>query len=442
MKSTKLLSSTCIAMVLMTLATTAIAQTQAIHTLKMTDGTENRAYNTDALIDMQSTSRGLLLPRVELTSTTATAPLAAHTAGMVVYNTVTVNDVTPGYYYDDGSKWVRLGASSGSGWALTGNTGITANNATYGNSLSAGTGNFLGSINSADLILAANNKEGIRINTSQQVLIGTTTVPTGGSLAKVIIDNGTVNGAIQIKDGSQADGYVLTSDANGVAKWKNVTQTVQNNISVSSTVDANILGYTPSTTATAASASATFSIGTTLVTKQGDCTYSVNGHSYAAYSSSTVITWLQAYNAAKSLGGYLATFVTDGEWQYAETNLLNPNTYFNTAGAWIGLCKFVWNAGSAATPASELKWITGEYPSSIYPSTDANPVQKCHWYGSSQPDGSGSGAVFIHTLRKDYATASFTRSGYTTYHAWNDASISEGTSVTGTTIGFIVEFNQ
>jgi hypothetical protein len=102
---------------------------------------------------------------------------------------------------------------------LKGNSGITANNAAYGSSLTAGTGNWLGTINSADLILAANNKEGLRVNTAQQVLIGTTTVPTGGTTAKVIIDNGTTNGALQIKDGTEGDGKVLTSDANGVAKW-------------------------------------------------------------------------------------------------------------------------------------------------------------------------------------------------------------------------------
>jgi len=326
MKSTNLLSSTCIALVLMTLGTALQAQTQAIHTLKMTDGTENRAYNTDALIDMQSTSRGLLLPRVELTSTAATAPLATHTAGMVVYNTVSAGSggtaVSPGYYYNDGTQWVKIGAAaaisawgqygnagtnpttnwigtndaadfvtktngterlrvtnggkllvgtstsltggtnaimqinngstngalqivdgtqgagkiltsdanglatwtdgSSTAWTLTGNSGITANNAAYGSSLTAGTGNWLGTINSTDLILAANNKEGLRVNNTQQVLIGTTTVPAGGSTAKVIIDNGTTAGALQIKDGTQGDGYVLISDANGIGKWKNI----------------------------------------------------------------------------------------------------------------------------------------------------------------------------------------------------------------------------
>jgi hypothetical protein len=55
---------------------------------------------------------GLALPRVELTSTTGFAPLQAHVAGMMVYNTKTTGDVTPGTYYNTGSEWVRIGSGS------------------------------------------------------------------------------------------------------------------------------------------------------------------------------------------------------------------------------------------------------------------------------------------------------------------------------------------
>jgi len=62
-----------------------------------------------ALLEMESTNKGLLLPRVALTTTTAFAPLSAHVAGMTVYNTATAGDVVPGFYYNDGTKWARLG---------------------------------------------------------------------------------------------------------------------------------------------------------------------------------------------------------------------------------------------------------------------------------------------------------------------------------------------
>lgn len=62
--------------------------------------------NSAAGLDVNFTNKGLLIPRVALTSTTSFAPLSAHVAGMVVYNTATVGDVIPGFYYDNGAKWI------------------------------------------------------------------------------------------------------------------------------------------------------------------------------------------------------------------------------------------------------------------------------------------------------------------------------------------------
>lgn len=67
--------------------------------------------NENALLDLQEqgvTTKGLLLPRVALERTTSFAPMQAHNQGMAVYNTATIADVTPGYYYNNGSKWVKL----------------------------------------------------------------------------------------------------------------------------------------------------------------------------------------------------------------------------------------------------------------------------------------------------------------------------------------------
>jgi hypothetical protein len=75
------------------------------------------APDADAILDLKETdsisTKGLLLPRVKLQSTSSAAPLSAHVGGMVVYNTVTAGDVTPGYYYNDGTKWQRIVSSSG-----------------------------------------------------------------------------------------------------------------------------------------------------------------------------------------------------------------------------------------------------------------------------------------------------------------------------------------
>jgi len=68
--------------------------------------------NANAMLDVSSTNKGILLPRVALTATNNPSPLSAHVAGMLVYNTATnstvaANPVYPGEYYNDGTQWQR-----------------------------------------------------------------------------------------------------------------------------------------------------------------------------------------------------------------------------------------------------------------------------------------------------------------------------------------------
>ncbi|MBL7712068.1 MAG: hypothetical protein JNL13_06380 [Chitinophagaceae bacterium] len=61
----------------------------------------------DAILELESISRGLLLPRIALDSTELAAPMSGHTAGMIIYNTATIADVSPGMYYNNGGRWIR-----------------------------------------------------------------------------------------------------------------------------------------------------------------------------------------------------------------------------------------------------------------------------------------------------------------------------------------------
>ncbi len=74
-------------------------------------GNNPTTINSNAVLEIESTNKGLLLPRVALSATTNFAPLTAHVEGMVVYNKATAGNVTPGYYYNDGSQWIRIGGS-------------------------------------------------------------------------------------------------------------------------------------------------------------------------------------------------------------------------------------------------------------------------------------------------------------------------------------------
>lgn len=64
-----------------------------------------------AMLDIKSTNKGLLIPRIALTGTNLAAPVTSPDTSLLVYNTATAgtspNNVTPGFYYWDGAKWVR-----------------------------------------------------------------------------------------------------------------------------------------------------------------------------------------------------------------------------------------------------------------------------------------------------------------------------------------------
>lgn len=102
-----------------------------------TDGTPN----PNAMLEVEATNKGVLLPRVALTSTISFAPLSAHVQGMTVYNTATINDVVPGQYYNDGSKWSRIANSTDIPAVITANNGLTktGNNIALGGSLATST---------------------------------------------------------------------------------------------------------------------------------------------------------------------------------------------------------------------------------------------------------------------------------------------------------------
>ena len=189
---------------------------------KISDGTatdNSVPISPYALLELRSAQKGLLLPRVALKSTASSSPMAANKEGMVVYNTATVNDVTPGCYYNTGSGWKRITAATGAMWDCSGNTGTTA-----------GT-NFIGTIDTTDFVTKTNSYERTRVTKDGQVLVGKTNNTTlvnntvNNTKSRVIIDNSGVAGAIQIKDGSQSSGYVLTSDSDGVATWTNGNST-------------------------------------------------------------------------------------------------------------------------------------------------------------------------------------------------------------------------
>uniref|UniRef100_UPI003341CEB7 hypothetical protein n=2 Tax=Parapedobacter pyrenivorans TaxID=1305674 RepID=UPI003341CEB7 len=88
--------------------------TPALAQQKIKDNTIPGAVlpNKDALLELESTNKGLLHARVQLIRTDDAAPLSQHRAGMMVYNTATGNDVVPGIYYNNGNRWILVAGGS------------------------------------------------------------------------------------------------------------------------------------------------------------------------------------------------------------------------------------------------------------------------------------------------------------------------------------------
>ncbi|CAM4407712.1 hypothetical protein [Flavobacterium terrigena] len=119
-------------------------------------------------LDINSSTNGLILPRVALTALNVAAPVVnpqggGLVVGTLIWNTATAgsipNNVVPGMYYWEGSKWISLaGSPGGLDWSLSGNTGT--NPAT----------NYVGTTDNVPLILRANSIERIRMGTTETVV--------------------------------------------------------------------------------------------------------------------------------------------------------------------------------------------------------------------------------------------------------------------------------
>jgi hypothetical protein len=126
--------------------------------------------NASAGLDIDFTNKGLLIPRVALTSATDVATIPSPVASLLVYNNGSGGLTPAGYYYWDGSKWVRLlvTGTPSDAWLTLGNAGTTP-----------GT-HFIGTTDNTSLVFRTNNTEQMRLHNTGQLSIGDNTP--GGKL--------------------------------------------------------------------------------------------------------------------------------------------------------------------------------------------------------------------------------------------------------------------
>ena len=192
-------------------------------------GDNPRSINADAVLEIESSNKGVILPRIALKSTKTPIPLKKFIPGMIVYNTTTAEDLTPGLYYCDGTKWVKAtnnqkepetNSNQNQLWSLKGNSGVTSNN-------------FLGPTNDAPLIIKTNNLERLRITEKGWVGIGTSTPKAALEIKGQLVIDSLTSGNIEtdkILVANPSDGRVKSISASALTNGvQNYTEMVAYN---------------------------------------------------------------------------------------------------------------------------------------------------------------------------------------------------------------------
>lgn len=123
--------------------------------------TTGTAANTSSMVDITSTTKGLLIPRMTAAQRTA---IGTPAEGLQVYQT----DAPVGLYLYRSGSWIIIG--TGTDWSIIGNTGTNP-----------ATPNFLGSIDNVDVAFRTFNTETFRMTNAQKLLIGVTTPTAPGT---------------------------------------------------------------------------------------------------------------------------------------------------------------------------------------------------------------------------------------------------------------------
>jgi hypothetical protein len=98
--------------------------------------------NASAMLDIESPDKGVLIPRIALINTTDNTTITnGNVLGLVVFNTATRNDVSPGFYYWNGTQWLKF-ITTASGSSIVGaanGLGVSGSDVVLGGSLNAAT---------------------------------------------------------------------------------------------------------------------------------------------------------------------------------------------------------------------------------------------------------------------------------------------------------------
>jgi trimeric autotransporter adhesin len=352
--------------------------------------------NASSILDMVSTSKGMLMPRMTITQRDA---IVSPATGLIIYQT----NSTPGFYYYNGSAWAAVKAK---GWSLTGNSGT--NPAT----------NFLGTTDAQPLIFKINNQKAGYLGTSSTTNTGfgyqtlnsnTTGVSNTANGYQAMYSNTT--GAYNSANGVQAL-YVNTSGHDNTANgfWSLLSNTIgyYNTATGGYALYSNLGGI--GNTANGISA-LRFNTNGSDNTAAGANTlfYNTTGYSNVAIGSNALFNNTAAHNLVAIGDSALYNQSVNGFGDYGNTAIGSKTLYSNTVGSFntaTGFRALYSNAGYAADNTANGAYALTSNTYGFDNTASGNAALSANTTGSSNT-ATGAYALVFNTSGSSNTTGGF-----------------------------------
>lgn len=141
-------------------------------------GVQTDNPDPSSVLDVVSTDKGVLVPRIILTADLSNPdPVTNPATGLLIFNGGA--NQTAGFYFWNGAAWEALGGSTSAdgAWMIEGNDGLSAE------------GNYLGTNDSVDLVISTVATERLRVNDKGQVIIGSDVSGADSDLLAIFADS-------------------------------------------------------------------------------------------------------------------------------------------------------------------------------------------------------------------------------------------------------------
>jgi hypothetical protein len=123
-------------------------------------GIQTNTPDVSAALDIVSSDKGLLIPRITLTNDlTNQSPVSSPAEGLLIFNSGA--NQSEGFYFWDSSEWLPIGTANDF-WKLTGNSGTSDIT------------NFIGTTDTEDFVVRTNDTELMRFTSGGATLVGLT----------------------------------------------------------------------------------------------------------------------------------------------------------------------------------------------------------------------------------------------------------------------------